>query len=373
VRITFVIPWANLSGGIRVVTIYAQRLQKLGHTVVVISLPRQKTPLRRKLKSLVFGRGWLRDGPEPSYLHGSGVELRVLECVPPPRDMDVPDADVIVATFWNTAYLVQQLPLRKGAKAILIQNYEVEDGKSNPRLEATWRMPLHKIVISRWLLDLAQKRFGDAVVSHVPYGVDFEQFQAPPRPQQPVPSVGLLYSRSRFKGCSTSLAALKQVKASLPSLRLLCFGAERPGRDLRLPPYAEFHFQPPQESLKHIYAQCDVWLCGSIREGFHMPPMEAMACRCPVVSTRVGGPVDMVQDGVNGYLVDIGDAKGLADGVLRVLNLPPEGWRHMSEAAYRTATRYTWKEATDLFEKALELAMERSRRGELDGQRTARV
>ena len=37
----------------------------------------------------------------------------------------------------------------------------------------------------------------------------------------------------------------------------------------------------------------------------------------------------------------------------------------MSEAAYRTATRYTWDDATDLFEKALELAIERGKRGEL--------
>ena len=211
------------------------------------------------------------------------------------------------------------------------------------------------------------------MVSHVPYGVDFEQFNAPPRQKQGVPTVGMLYSKTPFKGCDTSFAALKQVAATLPALRLVCFGAEYPGPlRLRLPPYAEFHFQPRQDSLKHIYAQCDVWLCGSNREGFHMPPMEAMACRCPVVSTRVGGPVDMIQEGENGYLADIGDADGLANGVLRVLNLPPEDWQKMSDAAYSTASQYTWEGATDLFEEALELTIERNRRGELEDERTLR-
>ena len=133
---------------------------------------------------------------------------------------------------------------------------------------------------------------------------------------------------------------------------------------LRLPPYADFHQQPPQDKLKDLYARCDVWLCGSIREGFHLPPLEAMACRCPVVSTRVGGPMDIVEEGLNGHLVEVGDVGALADRVLRVLNLPTAEWKKMSDAAYHTATRFTWDEATDMFEKALEMAIERNRRGD---------
>jgi len=93
--------------------------------------------------------------------------------------------------------------------------------------------------------------------------------------------------------------------------------------------------------------------------------LEAMACRCPVVSTRVGGPMDIIEEGVNGHLVELGDEGALADRVLRVLHLPQEKWIEMSETAYRTATRYTWDDATDLFEKALELAIKRGGRGEL--------
>ena len=92
-------------------------------------------------------------------------------------------------------------------------------------------------------------------------------------------------------------------------------------------------------------------------EGFHLPPLEAMACRCPVVSTRVGGPVDIIEDGVNGYLVDVEDVESLADRLIRVLSLPESEWRSMSEAAYRAATRYTWDDATDLFEAALQKAV----------------
>ena len=75
--------------------------------------------------------------------------------------------------------------------------------------------------------------------------------------------------------------------------------------------------------------------------------------------------MDTIEESVNGHLVDVGDEAGLVDRVLHVLRLPEADWARMSESAYQTATRYTWDNATDLFEKALELTIQRNRRGEL--------
>jgi glycosyltransferase involved in cell wall biosynthesis len=361
-RITFVLPYAGLQGGIRVIAIYAERLAARGHKVTVISDPLEIT-MRDRVRSLVLGVGLPQ--PEPSYFDGIDVEHRVLDTFRPVTNADVPDSDVVVATYYTTAEGVLRLSAAKGAKAIFIQNYEMEEGKPNPRLDASWRMPMHKITISKWLVELASDRFGDALVSHVPNSVDLKQFHAPLREKGPVPTVGLLYKTFSLKGLATSLQALKKVAASVPSLRLIAFGAEQPSFRLPLPPYAQFHYRPPQDTLRDLYAQCDVWMCGSKVEGFHLPPLEAMACRCPVVSTRVGGPLDIIEDGVNGYLVDVKDTSALSDRVLRVLNLSDDQWRRMSDAAYRTATSFSWDEATTLFERALKLAIERNRRGEL--------
>ena len=75
--------------------------------------------------------------------------------------------------------------------------------------------------------------------------------------------------------------------------------------------------------------------------------------------------MDIIEEGVNGYLTKVGDVGALAERVLHVLRLPPEEWSQMSDAAYRTAARFNWDDATDLFEEALELAVERKRRREL--------
>lgn len=368
-RVTFVLPFAGLQGGVRVVAIYAERLSRRGHDVVVVSTPQNMT-MRAKIKWIILNRRWRGGHPEPSYFVNTNVDHRVLEQVRPVVDADVPDADIVVATYYTTAYGVLQLSPWKGAKAIFIQNYEIEENKPNPELDATWRMPMHKITISKWLVELARDKFGDAVVSHVPNSVDLEQFYAAPRGKRPVPTVGLLYNTFSLKGCNTSLKALKRVAEAMPSLRLVCFGAEHPDFRLPLPRFAEFHYRPPQDKIRELYGKCDVWLCGSNVEGFHLPPLEAMACRCPVVSTLVGGPMDIIEEGVNGYLVDVKDVDALAERVLHVLNLPEERWKRMSDAAYLTATRFTWDDATDLFEKALELAIDRNRRGELTDRRT---
>lgn len=362
-RITFVLPYAGLQGGIRVIAIYADRLAKRGHDVVIISTP-LIVKLRSKIKSLILGRGW-RPHTEPSYFEGLNLDHRVLDRERIVTDSDVPDADIVIATYYTTAYGVMDLPVSKGAKAIFIQNYEVQEGKPNPKLDATWRMPMHKITISKWLVELAKERFGDSIVSHVPNSVDLNQFHSLPRKKGSIPTIGLLYSSFSLKGCVISLKALERVAAAMPNIRLISFGAEHPDFRLPLPFYAEFHHQPPQHKLRDLYAQCDVWLCGSNVEGFHLPPLEAMACRCPVVSTRVGGPMDIIEDGVNGYLVDLKDVDALADRVLKVLNLPEEDWLKMSDAAYATASCFTWDDATDLFEQALEFAIERNKRGEL--------
>jgi glycosyltransferase involved in cell wall biosynthesis len=72
--------------------------------------------------------------------------------------------------------------------------------------------------------------------------------------------------------------------------------------------------------------------------------------------------MDIIQEGVNGHLVDVGDAQALADRLLRVLKLPNVDWKKMSDAALATAQRYTWDDATVLFESALERAIDKSRR-----------
>ena len=71
--------------------------------------------------------------------------------------------------------------------------------------------------------------------------------------------------------------------------------------------------------------------------------------------------MDLIEDGVTGYLVDVDDASSLTDRLIEILTLPGPAWQRMSNAAYESVKNFTWDKATILFERALEVAVERLR------------
>src|SRR6478752_6352914 len=99
-RITFLSPTINMGGGTRVMVIYAEQLIRLGHTVRIISPPLQPIPFARKLRACLTGKGWNGERPPSmSYLDGSPVQHHVLDRWRPIVDEDVPEGDVVIATW----------------------------------------------------------------------------------------------------------------------------------------------------------------------------------------------------------------------------------------------------------------------------------
>jgi glycosyltransferase involved in cell wall biosynthesis len=370
--VTFVLPTANMSGGTRVVAIYALELMRLGHSVHVISPPPATAPLRRKLKSWLTLKGWPADPKRlKSHLDHTRIDHRILGRWRPVADRDVPDADVVVATWWETAEWVYRLSPSKGAKVYFVQHHEVFSHLPLERCQATYRMPMHKIVIAQWLKELMRNEYGDDTVDLVSNSVDTNQFHAPVRGKQAVPTIGLLYSTDVFKGLDLSLGVLRKLRERRANLRVVSFGNEHPREQLPLGEGAEFSYSPPQDEIRTFYASCDLWLTASRSEGFNLPAMEAMACRTPVVSTNTGWPAEAIKSRWNGVLVDVGDVAALAQGAEWILSRSDEAWRKLSANAYATATAGSWCKSAKLFENALKHACQRAARGEILGGTSA--
>ena len=68
-----------------------------------------------------------------------------------------------------------------------------------------------------------------------------------------------------------------------------------------------------------LLSGADVFLLTSETESFGLAALEAMSCEVPVVSTRVGGVPELVDDGVNGFLCPPGDIEFMADRTLALL------------------------------------------------------
>lgn len=353
-----IMPDPGMSGGDRVCAIYAKQLIEMGHHVNVVAPRKKLLTIKQQLKRLIKGDDWLPTATQrQNHFNLLGVEVTYLEATRPIVGEDLPDADVVVASWWETAEWVAKLPDSKGAKAYFIQHHEVHKWQPLDRVKQTYSLPLHKITIANWLLDLMQDTYHDPNVSLVPNSVDFDIFYASARKKQAIPTLGFLYSDVEFKGVDIALKVIERVKTHLPELRILCFGNNKPDKNASLPIYFEFEYNPAQENIRKIYGQCDVWLCCSRSEGFGLTILEAMACRCPTVSTKCGGPEDIVEEGKNGYLCDIDDVDALTDAVMRVLGSSEPEWQALSNAALAKATGYSWEDAAALFEQALNLAI----------------
>ena len=81
-------------------------------------------------------------------------------------------------------------------------------------------------------------------------------------------------------------------------------------------------------------AESSLFVLSSRTEGYGMVLVEAMSCGVPVVSTDAPfGPSEIIDDGVDGFLVANGDPEALADGICRMIDLTPEERHAFGRAA----------------------------------------
>ncbi len=356
-RVRWILPEAYLAGGTKLIAIYAERLMKRGHDVVVVSTPRLKPTPRQRLRALVREKRWL-EGPQrrASHFDETGVDHRIIESTRPIVDSDVPDGDVVIATWWETASAVAALSPSKGAKAYLMMDYGAP-GMALEDLIPTWRLPLHIITISQFLVDLIQEHVPDTRVELIPCSVDSEQFSAPKRGKSAVPTVGFLYRDDWVKGADLVLEAFGIARKQIPDLRLLTFGP-RDALAVSPPEGMEYRAFPATDSLRDIYSSCDAWLFASRSEGFGLPILEAMACRTPVIATPAGAAPELIEKRGGGVLIKHEDPNDMAREIVRFCTMEESVWMRYSDAAFETTRSYSWDDATDLLEAALQRVAE---------------
>lgn len=91
-------------------------------------------------------------------------------------------------------------------------------------------------------------------------------------------------------------------------------------------------FLGQQNGVREKLGQADLFLLPSELESFGLAALEAMACEVPVIATNVGGVPEVVQHGVDGYLVEPGDVKLAAKYAIELLSRQDRG-REMGERA----------------------------------------
>jgi phosphatidylinositol alpha-1,6-mannosyltransferase len=163
-------------------------------------------------------------------------------------------------------------------------------------------------------------------------------------------TVARLAASERYKGIETVIEALPRVLRVVPDVHYVVVGdgddrgrlerlaAEKGVRERVLFTGAKFG-----EELARQYAKCDVFVMPSRGEGFGVVFLEAMAYGKPVIGGDHGGTPDIIQEGVNGFLVQYGDIDTLAERIIRLLT-DDDLRKRMGDAGRRIVTEnYTFE------------------------------
>jgi glycosyltransferase involved in cell wall biosynthesis len=359
-QITFVLPSYVPSpiGGYRIVYQYANYLAARGHALSVL-FPRFCTDaaVPRFPRSAIGKIAWaaglrLKHRPLVDWqrLH-PGVKLRLVRDV---SDRSVADADAIFATAWDTAGPVARLSPSKGAKFYLIQHHETW-AASEAEVNATWLLPLHKIVIAGWLLDLGE-RLGATDMVRIPNAIEHDRFRIT-GPADRRDGICALYNTAPYKGALALLDVLARFHAIDPAIPIRLFGQHAPPADLQ--DWIEYHLNPDQRVLvEDIYNRSLVYVSASVAEGWALPPAEAMACGCLFVGTDIGGFRDYAEHGVTALLSPPGDRDALLRNLLA--GIADSGLRtRLALAGMQKIAEFTWDASGRAMEDTVRCAVER--------------
>ncbi len=146
------------------------------------------------------------------------------------------------------------------------------------------------------------------------------------------------------KGLPTILKAMAAC-SDLP-FRLLIVGSDASecfyehARSLGV--YERCRWEPPRADVMDLYAAAEVYVSPSREDAFALPPLEAMACGLPVITSVHNGGSRIITEGMDGFIVtDPDDSVALAV-LLRRLAQQPDLRSRVGENAARTAQQYTW-------------------------------
>jgi len=329
----------------------ARALAKQGHRIHIVSMtgedrlpssdPKSQIVFHRvTVEKSFFGRALRLERHFPLFvsLYGKAVAKRLSALV---ADQSI---DIIEATDWGMdawAYL----PKRRVPVCVRLHGYpgfkdEFDRGilKAWPRNHFNWKRQ-RKHILSADLVTGVSRAYRDFVreawelpekrMDVIPIGIDPTVFH-PGEAARAAKSVLFVGRLEASKGIGTLAKAIPEILKAIPEAVFQFAGADRPHEEGRqswsqylIGEHGEEHIaylgsiQTP-ELLRH-FQTATLCVVPSLYEPGGSVALEAMACGCPVLASRVGGLGEAIQDGRTGCLVPPGDAAALAEGVIALL------------------------------------------------------
>lgn len=155
-----------------------------------------------------------------------------------------------------------------------------------------------------------------------------------------VGSIGNLYPTKDFNTFVSALAELRERTDKNMVGVIMGDGPERAQLEIHIrAAKAKVYLIGRVMDAANYLKAFDCYVCSSVKEGFPYTILEAMSAEVPIISTRVGGIPDIIEQGVNGQLVEAGDYKALAQGVIDFQAQPEVAGKYASNSKDKQAAK----------------------------------
>lgn len=323
-RVTYVLPFPELNGGNKVVSLHAALLAARGHSPSVLG-----------------------DGERPPWFP------RQVEYVDARTSPSLPSQDLVVATYWTT--IATALRLEVGPTAHFCQGFEGDlphMAAQRGAIDEAYSQRVPLLAVTAALGERMAERFARPF-RVTPPTIDRRfspRFRIGPRRRPWVVVPGIF--ESEVKDVPTALRALRRLREeglAVRVLRLSILPLSSAEREL-FEPDAYVHGVSPEE-VARLFRRADLLILPSLPgEGFGLPLLEAMAAGVPAVASRLPSTEWMAEGAAE--LVPPGDIEGFVAAAGRLLRQSAR-WRGARRRGLVAAERFSEDRVAPLLESAL--------------------
>ena len=241
-----------------------------------------------------------------------------------------------------------------GVPAVLTRRVDAAEPRAFARLK--YRPYAALVALSQAIeAQLTAAGVDDARLVRIPSAVDTSAYRPDPAARGRVLTqlglrsdalvVAVVAQLIERKGHRRLLAVLPELARAEPRMRVLCFGRgpleQRLAREIDERGLAQIvTLAGFRTDLRHLMSGFDLVVHPAEREGLGLALLEAAAAGVPVVACAAGGVPEVVENGVTGALVPVGDAAALRAAVGRLLAAPAERTRLGAAARVRAERRF---------------------------------
>lgn len=327
----------NASGGLRVITQLANKLAEDGFCINIVVpdyASKEHFILNKNIKISIINNS--------NYFIDKRVVYFFKLCI-----ISSKECDLCIATSFLTPYyiFISKLLLNNKAKLLyLVQHYEpISHASLNKKniflkflsiflAKFSYNLPFKKIAVSSWIKGQINK----AEILVIGNGVDKEVFFQEHHKANDYFTIGFIGSPAPFKGLNVFLDALKLIPDKIRVNLRVTIASQY---SLSVPSGIELIKPKNDTEMRSFYNHCDCFVFSSVVEGFGLPPLEAMACGTPVISTDCGGVKDYLDD-TNSIIVPVNNPNVLAKSIIEILKNPII-LADLSAAGLITSKKYT--------------------------------